>query len=60
MVRTDEGSELTIRLSEIIDPAGWGPRHLPANAQLGETLGAKIEVKYVDRSDGKIVTELSE
>ncbi len=59
-VRTEAGDELTMRLSESIDPALWAPRHLQAHMRLGQTLGATIGIKYIQTPEAKVVTELSE
>lgn len=59
-VLTDDGEEITMRLSGDIEPAAWDPSHLLSHAALGRTLGLKIEVTYV-RADGSVtVTKLSE
>jgi len=59
-VLTDDSEGLTMRLSDEIDPAHWGPSHLLSHARLGKTLGLKIGVTYVHTTDSVIVTQLSE
>ena len=58
-VRTEDGMELSMRLSDDIDPTLWGPSHLLGHIQAGE-LGIQIGVTYMRTPDGTIATELSE
>lgn len=58
-VRTREGKELSIRLSEEIDPRDWSPIHLQGHVQGGK-LGIQIGVRYIETSDGKVAMELVE
>ena len=59
-VVTDDGDELTLRLGEEIEPAMWGPPHLLTHAALGESLGIKIGVTYINTADSLIATQLLE
>ena len=59
-VVTDDGDELTLRLGEGIEPAMWGPPHLLTHAALGESLGIKIGVTYVNTAGSLIATQLLE
>ena len=59
-VRTEDGSEVPMRLSEDIEPNIWGPPHLLGHVQTGKALGFKIGVTYVQTPDGTVATELSE
>ena len=59
-VLMDDGEELTMRLGDEIEPEIWGPPHLLSHAGLGKSLGLKIGVTYVRRTDSVIVTQLSE
>ena len=56
----DDGEELTVRLGDEIEPEIWDPPHLPSHAGLGKSLGLKIGVTYVRRTDSMIVTQLSD
>lgn len=56
----DDGEELTMRLGDEIEPEIWDPPHLLSHAGLGKSLGLKIGVTYVRRTDSVIVTQLSE
>ena len=60
MVRTEDGKELSLRLSEEIDPVVWSPQHLEAHVQLGKELGFTIGVEYTETDEGRIATRLSE
>ncbi len=59
-VVTEDGEELTIRLSEGIEPAMWDPPHLLTHVALGESLGIKIGVTYIHTTDSLIATQLLE
>lgn len=59
-VRTDDGRELSMRLSEDIDPAMWEPLHLQSHQGLGKSLGLKIGVTYLHTPEGIVATALSE
>ena len=59
-VLTDDGEEITMKLGEEIEPAAWGPSHLLSHADLGKSLGLKIEVTYVRTNDSVTATHLSE
>ena len=59
-VRTDDGRELFMRLSDDIDPVMWGPPHLQSHQGLGESLGLKIGVTYMQTPEGIVATALSE
>ena len=59
-VRTDDGRELSMRLSDDIDPAMWEPLHLQSHQGLGKSLGLKISVTYMQTPDGIVATALSE
>ncbi|MCH7706356.1 MAG: hypothetical protein IIB33_04845 [Chloroflexi bacterium] len=56
-IRTADGEELTLELSDEIDPAAWSPEHLQGHVGAGQ-LGIQIGVKY--RSDNMVATELFE
>ena len=59
-VLMDDGEELTMRLGDEIEPEIWDAPHLLSHAGLGKSLGLKIGVIYVRRTDSVIVTQLSE
>ena len=59
-IRTDEGKDLQMRLGENIDPAMWEPLHLQSHQGLGESLGLKIGVTYMQTPEGIVATALSE
>ena len=59
-VRTDAGEEMSLRLSDDINPADWDPMHLKAHQGLGESLGLKIGVTYVRTPEGLLATEIIE
>ena len=60
IIRTDEGKYLQMRLGENIDPAMWEPLHLQSHQGLGESLGLKIGVTYMQTPEGIVATALSE
>ena len=55
-LRTQEGEEFRLRLSDDIDPLVWNPRHLQGHQQTRTRIG----VTYVETAEGKVVTELTE
>ena len=59
-IRTDEGIDLQMRLGENIDPAMWEPLHLQSHQGLGESLGLKIGVTYMQTPQGIVATALFE
>ena len=59
-VRTDDGRELFMHLSDDIDPALWEPLHLQSHQGLGKSLGLKIGVTYMQTPEGLVATALSE
>ena len=59
-VRTDDGRELFMHLSDDIDPAMWEPLHLQSHQGLGKSLGLKIGVTYMQTPEGLVATALSE
>ncbi len=59
-IRTDEGKDLQMRLGENIDPATWEPLHLQSHQGLGESLGLKIGVTYMQTPEGIVATALFE
>ena len=59
-IRTDEGKDLQMRLGKNIDPAMWEPLHLQSHQGLGESLGLKIGVTYMQTPEGIVATALSE
>ena len=59
-IRIDEEDELSLRISDEIDPTVWSPVHLQGHVQLGQGLGFTIGVRYQDSSDQKVAVELSE
>lgn len=56
-IRTADGEELTLELSDEIDSAAWSPEHLQGHVGAGQ-LGIQIGVKY--RSDDMVAIELFE
>ena len=56
-IRTADGEELTLELSDGIDPAAWSPEHLQGHVGAGQ-IGIQIGVKY--SSDSMVATELFE
>ena len=59
-IRTDDGNVLHLRLSENIDPTMWEPLHLQSHQGLGESLGLKIGVTYMQTPQGIVATALYE
>ena len=59
-VRTYAGEEMSLRLSDDINPADWDPMHRQGHQGLGESLGLKIEVTYVRTNESVTATQLSE
>ena len=55
-LRTQEGEEFRLRLSDDIDPLVWNPRHLQGHQQTRTQIG----VTYLQTAEGKVVTELTE
>ena len=55
-LRTLEGEEFRLRLSDDIDSLLWSPRHLQGHQQTQTQIG----VTYVETAEGKVVTGLSE
>ena len=60
MVRTEDGKELTLRLSEEIDPSVWSPQHLQGHVQGGKRLGLTIGVQYLETDEDRVATGLFE
>ena len=56
-IRTADDEELTLELSDGIDPAAWSPEHLQGHVGAGQ-IGIQIGVKY--SSDSMVATELFE
>ncbi len=51
-IHIDDGNVLNLRLGENIDPAMWETLHLQSHQGLGESLGLKIGVPYMETPQG--------
>ena len=60
MVQADDGKELSLRPSEVFDPAVWSPQHLQGHVQGAKNLVLTIGIDYMETGEGGSAARLFE